>query len=160
MKEQACSAADKASGVRNILNPLDSAQEWWGIAAAELDVKATEDVHLHPKDAENSSMLLWLTLPRGLVPLQGFGADAHFPSTAWGSPAASSLTAFRAGVREGFFIIYADSCSCTILNTDEKDIYPAQVTESITCHIKYAHHLSTAWPLLLSKMGISTLTKE
>lgn len=143
VKEQACSAADKASAVRNVPSPLDPAQEWRGIAAAELDVEATEDVHLCTKDAESSSMLL-LSLPRGLVPSLGFGTDARFPSTARGSSAASCLTAFRAGVREGFFIIYADSCSCTALNPDEKDTHPAQVRESITCHIKYVHHLSTA----------------
>ena len=144
MKEQACSEADKTSGVRNVPYPLDSAREWRSIAAAELDVEATKDVHLRTKDAESSSMLLLLSLPRGLVPPWGFGADACFPSTARGSPAASCLTAFRVGLREGFFIIYADSCSCTALNTDEKDTHPAQVRESITCHIKYTHHLSIA----------------
>lgn len=82
MEEEACSVADKAAGVRNVPNPLDSAQEWRGIAAAELDAEATEDMHLHTKDAESSSMLPLLSLPRGLVPPQGFGADARFPSAA------------------------------------------------------------------------------
>lgn len=71
IKKPACSTADNASGVRNVPNPLDSAQEWRGITAAELDVEATEDVHLRTKDAESSSMLLLLLLSllRGLVPL-------------------------------------------------------------------------------------------
>lgn len=78
MKEQAC-----GTSLRNVPNPLDSAQEWRGITAAELDVEAAEDVHLHTKDAEGSSMLLLLlSLPRGLAPPWGFGTDARFPSTA------------------------------------------------------------------------------
>lgn len=63
------------------------------------------------------------------------------------------LTDFRAGVKEGFSIICADTCSCPALSTDEKDTHPAQAGEFITCHIKYAPHLSAACPLLLSKMG-------
>lgn len=45
---------------------------------------------------------------------------------------------------EGFSIICAAACSCTALNTDRKDTHPARVRESITCHIKYAHHPSIA----------------
>jgi len=82
MKEQACSTADRASGVRNAPSLLDSAQEWRGITAAELDAEVTEDVHLRTTDAESSSMLLLGSLPRGLVPPRGFGVDALFPSPA------------------------------------------------------------------------------
>lgn len=133
MKAQACSTADKASGVRNVPNPPASAQEWRDIAAADLDVEATADVHLCTKDAESSSMLLLLlSLPGGLVPPWGCGADARFPSTTQGSPAAFCLTASRAGVREGCFIIHADSCSCTAPNAGEKDC---------PCSSQGIHHL-------------------